>query len=100
MVNYNELPTELKYYIASYLDQQKLINELRETIKFLENKCEQHRRVNNRLTLHNIQQLSDIQNLEHILANDLPVARRIHFEEIEMTDSEYDSDETVYEVEV
>lgn len=100
MVNFDELPTELKDIIASYLNQQTKIDEMQRTIEFLENKIAQLRRANNRLTLHNIQQLSDIHNLEYILANDAPVARRIQFEEIELSDSdsEYDSDVTIMEV--
>lgn len=97
MVDFNQLPTELKHYISLYLDQEKTISEMAETIKFFKNKVEQLRRTNQRLTLQSIQQINDIQHLEHILANNLPVERRLDFEPVELSDSDYDSDETIYD---
>lgn len=97
MVNFNNLPTELKFIIHSYLDQEKAIQEMSETIKFLQNKIERLRTVNQRLTLQSIQQINDIQHLEHILANDLPVNRRLDFEQVIVSDSDYDSDETIWD---
>jgi hypothetical protein len=99
MVNFNDLPTELKSIVYTYLNQEKVINEMSETIKFLQNKIQHLRSVNTRLTLQTIQQLSDIQNLEFIMANGediLPVNRRLNFEYIS-EDSEWDSDETIIE---
>lgn len=101
--NFNDLPIELKEYLNRYLDQSVIIRDLQEQIRILVNRNEQLRRNNQRLTLVTLQQLADIQNLEHILANNLDdetreVQRRLDFENL--SDSEYSDAETVYDIDV
>ena len=103
--NFNDLPVELKEYLARYLDQSRLVAELRESIRFLLNRNEQLRRNNQRLTLQTIQQIADIQNLEHILANNLDaetraIQRRLDFENLSDSESDYSDASTVYDVDV
>lgn len=95
--NYNRLPIELRAYLARYLDQAKLVDELRADMRTLLNRIETLRRTNHRLTLSNIQLQHDVRNLEFILANGLDeetraVARELDFEELSDSD-----DETVYD---
>jgi hypothetical protein len=87
-----------------YLDQEKIIKELYEHIQYLQNKNERLHRNNQRLTLQAIQQLADIQNLEHILANNLDaetraVQRQLDFEDLSDT-TDYSDAETVIDVDV
>lgn len=100
---FNQLPIELREYLAAYLDQRSLIEELREHIRILLNRNETLRRANTRLTLQAIQQIHDIQNLEHILANNLDnetqnVQRELDFANLSDTDSNYSDASTVYDV--
>lgn len=98
--HFNQMPYELRQYLYAYLDQSNLIRELREHIQVLLNKNEQLRRNNQRLTLQAIQQLADIQNLEHILANNLDeetraVQRELDFEDLTDSDTDYSSADEV-----
>lgn len=91
-----DLPVELQKYIRGYLDQEKAIQEMRDTIKFLQNKVDHLRSLNTRLTLQSIEQHDTIRELEHMVGNGLPVDRQIDFDFL--SDSEYDSDETIIEI--
>lgn len=100
---FNQLPIELREYLAQYLDQCKEIKELQEHVRYLLNKNAQLRRANTRLTLQAIQQIHDIQQLEHILANNLDeetrgVQRELDFETLSDTESNYSDVSTVYDV--
>lgn len=100
---FNQLPIELREYLAQYLDQRALIAELREHIRVLLNRNETLRRANTRLTLQGIQQIHDIQQLEHILANNLDeetrsVQRELDFADLSDSDSEYSDASTVIDV--
>ena len=80
-----------------------LIAELREHIRVLLNRNETLRRANTRLTLQGIQQIHDIQQLEHILANNLDeetrsVQRELDFADLSDSDSEYSDASTVIDV--
>lgn len=90
------MPIELRRYLVAYLDQTSIIRDLRSHIQDLLRRNEQLRRNNQRLTLQAIQQLADIQNLEHILANNLDeetraVQRQLDFADLTDSDTEYSS---------
>lgn len=102
-VDYNQLPTDIQRIVVMYLNQEHVIKDLREQIQHLLNRNELLRRNNQRLTLQAIQQLADIQQLEHILANNLDeetrgVQRELDFDNL--SDSDYSEAETVYDVDI
>lgn len=100
MTKINDLPTEINKMIGSYLNQEQTIRELTMTIQFLRNKVSSLKRTNQLKTLQIIQLTDDIRNLEHALANDENIERRLSFESsdeddiIEMWDIEIDGELT------
>jgi uncharacterized membrane protein YccC len=103
MNHFDQLPLDLRRVITVYLNQNNIIKDLQQQIRELLNRNEHLRRNNQRLTLQAIQQLADIQNLEHILANNLDeetrsVQRALDFEDL--SDSDYSDAETVIDVDV
>jgi hypothetical protein len=102
-MNYNNLPTDLQRIVVLYLNQEAIIKDLREQLHIVLNRNEQLRRNNQRLTLQALQQIADIQNLEHILANQLDeetrgVQRELDF--ADLSDSDYSDAETIIDVDV
>jgi uncharacterized protein YoaH (UPF0181 family) len=84
MVNIGSLPFDVQHLIFTYVDQQKKVESLTELVAFLMNKIEHLKSENEQLR-------QDRSNLSFILANDIPVARRLSF------DSDW-SDDTIIEI--
>lgn len=84
MVNIGSLPYDVQHLIFTYVDQQKKVENLTELVAFLMNKIEHLKTENEGLR-------QDRANLSFILANDIPVARRLSF------DSDW-SDDTIIEI--
>lgn len=84
MVNIDSLPYDVQHLIFTYVDQQKKVENLTELVAFLMNKIEHLKQENHQLR-------QDRSNLSFILANDIPVARRLSF------DSDW-SEDTIIEI--
>lgn len=97
---FNQLPIELRRYLVAYLDQSNLIEALRYDLRELLARNEALRKQNKRLVLERINNHAHIQNLEHILANNLEteantIQRELDFENLSDTDDEYSDAEEV-----